>query len=106
MEALDELQYARKEIASLTRLDGKVEIVDFAFEDEKGNLIGVRQNKENELELIARDGCNQSAIETIDKVKQTYARLKILDEVQRKGYKQVKEEILPDGSIRLVVEKW
>jgi hypothetical protein len=58
------------------------------------------------VEFVVQNENSSSVKATIDRVTQSYARLKILDEVKRRGYQTVKEEKLANGSIRLVVERW
>jgi len=79
--------------------------VDYVIKNEVGEKIGVRTNQEGNVEFILQKETT-TAKATIDKATQAYARVKILDEVKRKGYQTIKEEKLANGSIRLVVEKW
>ncbi len=104
INAISDLQMARQEIKELETCHGKREVIDFAFQNEFGDTIGVRE-KNGQVQLVTQTD-SPTVKQTLDKVKQAYARVKILDEVKRKGYQQVKEERLSDGSIRMVVQKW
>lgn len=81
--------------------------VDYVLRNKAGDRIGVRENKESkQVEFVVKDEEKASVKETINQATQAYARLKILNEVKARGYGKVKEEKLPNGAIRLVVERW
>lgn len=85
--------------------------VDLVLTNTFGDRIGVKakppvNGEPQPLEFIFQDASSTSAKKTIDQVRQAYARLEILNDLKSKGYKNVKEERLPNGSIRLVVQKW
>jgi hypothetical protein len=84
---------------------------DLVFENAYGDVIGVKEppavdGKAQPLEFIHVNPKSKTSLETLDRVRQAYARLEVLNELKNKGYKQVKEEKLANGSIRLVVQKW
>ena len=104
--AVKDLRDAKKEIRELENCQGEKVQVDYIITNEVGDKIGVKTSKEGNAEFIVQDDKSPTVKNTIDKVAQAYARLKVLDEVKRKGYQKVKEEKLANGSIRLVVERW
>lgn len=104
--AVNDLRAANKVMRVLENCQGEKVEVDYVIRNKTGDQIGVRTNPEGRVEFVVRDDQSPSVKATVDQVTQAYARLKILDEVKRKGYKSVKEEKLANGSIRLVVEKW
>lgn len=104
--ALSDLREASKEIKMLENCDGQMIEVDYIMKNEVNEKIGIKTNLKGDVEFVVQNDKSPTVKQTIDKVTQAYARLKILDEVKRKGYKTVKEEKLANGSIRLVVEKW
>jgi hypothetical protein len=104
--AIQELRLARKELKELEDCHGKRVAVDYVIENQQGEKIGVRANEAGNVEFIPQKPQSKSTQETINQLKQTCARLKVLDEVKRQGYQKVKEEKLPNGSIRLVVQRW
>ncbi len=59
-----------------------------------------------EICITPVDENNTEAVESVRKVKQIYSRIKVINELKQKGYDKVKEQKLPDGSIRVVVQKW
>lgn len=87
--------------------EGQKVKVDYVIRNKAGDRIGVRENKETKkVEFVVKDENKESVKETLSQATQAYARLKILNEVKARGYGKVKEEKLPNGSIRLVVERW
>lgn len=109
-DALCELKAAHEEMERLKQI---------AYEQDQE-----RQQWQAELELIKNapiritkmpdqkiciepvDETNPAAVDTVKKVKQAYSRISVLNELKKKGYDKVKEQKMPDGSIRLVVQKW
>src|SRR4051794_30953451 len=86
---------------------------DFVLENAYGDRIGVLVPKDQSsggdakpLEFIFEKPSSQTAQATLDKIRQAYAKMQVLDQLKQKGYQKVKEEKLANGSIRLVVEKW
>ena len=93
--------------AQVENCQGQKVKVDYVIRNKAGDRIGVRENKETkQVEFIAKDENKASVKETVNQATQAYARLKILNEVKARGYGKVKEEKLPNGAIRLVVERW
>lgn len=93
--------------AQVENCHGQKVKVDYVIRNKAGDRIGVRENKETkQVEFIAKDENKASVKETVNQATQAYARLKILNEVKARGYGKVKEEKLPNGAIRLVVERW
>ncbi len=62
--------------------------------------------KDKEICIEPADPKHPKALETVNKIKQVYSKIKVLNDLKKKGYDKVKEEKLPDGSIRFVVQKW
>lgn len=106
LDAVKELRLARKEVKEIEDCHGKRVAVDYVIENQQGENIGVRTNEAGNVEFIPQQPQSKTTQATINQLKQTCARLKVLDEVKRQGYQKVKEEKLPNGSIRLVVQRW
>ena len=105
LEGVRQLGIAIKEIKELVDEKGHACQVDFVLKNKDGDEIGV-QRTETGVNFVVIHPENETVKKTMNEVKQVYSRLKILNSVKQKGYSQVKEEKLPDGSIRLVVQKW
>lgn len=104
-EGIKELNYAYEKEGELVACDNQIHQVDLLIKTLEGKVIGVVE-KEDGLEFIAKDlncAITQAAIK---KIQQKYSKYRMLHELQSKGYKKIKEEKLPNGSIRMVVEKW
>lgn len=106
LEGVRQLGLAVKELKEIQDEKNHACAVDFVLENEKGDQIGVVKTADGTVNFVVKDVKKESVQTTMNQVKQVYSRLKILNEVKAKGYKQVKEEKLPNGSIRLVVQKW
>lgn len=104
--AVQDLRDAQKEVRELENCEGQKVQVDYVITNEVGEKIGVKMSNEGNAEFVVNNDKSPTIKRTLDRVTQAYARLRILDEVKRKGYQKVKEEKLPNGSIRLVVERW
>ncbi len=105
-DALRELRLVQRELVEFEDHQRRIHQVDFAIETEDGQFICVREVVDGHAEFILQDRGSKKQIATVNNIKQAYARLKILNQAKRQGYKNVKEEKLKDGSVRLVLEKW
>jgi hypothetical protein len=105
-KAVQEIGLAREEIKSLETECGEKVTVDFVVRNEQGDRIGVKQTESGEIHLIAANPSSASSTKTLGQIKQTYARIQVLEEVQRKGYRLAKEEKMADGTVRMVVQRW
>lgn len=104
--ALKDLRRVERELKQMQDCNGKTVEVDATFENAEGDVIGVKEAANGQIDLINQNPERSSVKNTMARVRQSYSRLKVLNEVKRKGYGSVKEEKLANGSIRLVVEKW
>lgn len=104
-EGIKELNYAYEKEKELVDCDNKIHKVDLLIKTIEGEEIGVIQTEEG-LEFVVKDvecAVSQAAIK---KIKQRYSKYMLINELKQKGYSKIKEEKLPNGSIRMVVEKW
>jgi len=72
----------------------------------KNAPIKIVKQIDKEICITPVNESDEVAIESVKKVKQIYSRIKVINELKQKGYDKVKEQKLPDGSIRVVVQKW
>lgn len=105
LEGVRQLGLAIQETKELLDAKGHACKVDYIIKTKQGDEIGV-QTTATGVNFVVAHPDKESVKTTMNEVKQVYSRLKILNSVKAKGYSQVKEEKLPDGSIRLVVQKW
>ena len=111
MDAFRELKAAQKELDRLNEVaynkNGiENEEWEAIVELAKNAPIRVKKSVNKGICVEPVDEKNEQAVESVRKVKQIYSRIKVLNELKKKGYDKVKEQKLPDGSIRLVVQKW
>jgi len=105
--SIEDVRHKANAEASVENCAGEKVKVDYVLKNKTGDRIGLRANpKTNAVEFVAKDLEKASVKESVSAALQAYSRIKILNEVKSKGYGKVKEEKLPNGSIRLVVEKW
>ncbi|MBF0301106.1 MAG: DUF1257 domain-containing protein [Oligoflexia bacterium] len=101
-----ELNYACELNQQIQNCEGKIIAVDLLIKNLQGEKIGIKVNHEGNAEFILEDLKSISALESIRQIKQRYSKNKVLHELQQSGYKNIKQEKLANGNIRIVVEKW
>lgn len=106
LDGIHELNYTCEMNQQMQNCQGQKTAVQLLIKNHQGEKIGVRTNEKGEAEFILQDLQSVSALESIKQIRQRYLKYKVLHEVTQQGYKQVKQEKLPNGSIRIVVEKW
>lgn len=106
VKAIEEIGLAREEVKAIETHCGEVVAVDFVVRTQEGDKIGIKQTESGDVQLIAADPQKVTTVQTMNQIKQTYARIKVMEELQRKGYRLTKEEKTTDGRIRLVVQRW
>ena len=104
-EGLKELNFAYEKEKELTDCHNKIQKVDLLIKTIEGKEIGVVQNKDG-IDFVVTDVNCAVSMAAIKKIKQKYSKYMMLHELKNKGYTKIKEEKLPNGSIRMVVEKW
>jgi hypothetical protein len=106
VKAIQEIGLAREELKQLETSCGETLDVDFVLRNKHGDRIGVKTTANGETHLIPANPERPTAVKSLNQIKQSYARIKVLDELQRKGYRLTKEENLADGTVRMVVQRW
>lgn len=104
-QGLQELNYAYEKEKELVDCDNQIKEVDLLIKTVEGKEIGVVEDSEG-LHFIVPDLECAVTNAAIKKIKQRYSKYKVLHELKSKGYEKIKEEKLPNGKIRMVVEKW
>ena len=102
---LKELNYAYEKNKEITYCNNQIVEVQLLIKTLEGKVIGIIEKQEG-FEFVANDincAITQAAIK---KIKQRYSKYTLLHELESKGYAKIKEEKLPNGKIRMVVEKW
>ena len=104
-QGINELNYAIAKEKELVDCDNQVKKVDLLIKTIDGKEIGAIQTDDG-IEFITKDLDCAITQESIKKIKQRYSKYLVLHELKHKGYEKIKEERLPNGAIRMVVEKW
>lgn len=104
-QGIMELNYAYEKEKELVDCDNKICKVDLLIKTLDGKEIGIIE-KDDGVDFIAKDLNCALTLESIKKIKQRYSKHALLHELKSKGYSKIKEEKLPNGSIRMVVERW
>lgn len=83
--------------------DGTVHDVDYVVTDQSGAEVGVKVGAGEKVTLVAHGAPGSSLA---GKVVQRYAYSKVTSELKAKGYQIAKEEKQPDGTVRVVLQRW
>jgi Protein of unknown function (DUF1257) len=102
---LKELNYAFEKDKEILDCDNQIHKVKLLIKTLEGKQIGVIEDKEG-LNFVVPDVNCAITQAAIKKIKQRYSKYVLLHELESKGYAKIKEEKLPNGKIRMVVEKW
>jgi len=105
-QGLHELNFQYEKNQQMNDCEGKLVHIDILVQNLQGERIGIVANKDGGVDFILKDLKSATALEAIKQIQQRYTKFKVLHELERRGYKQIKQEKLPDGSFRIVVEKW
>ncbi|HEU4382515.1 MAG TPA: DUF1257 domain-containing protein [Anaeromyxobacteraceae bacterium] len=93
----------RRQRKQLQGADGTVHEVDYVVTDQAGAEVGVKVGAGEKVTLVAH-GAAGSAL--AGKVVQRYAYSKVTGELKAKGYQISKEEKQPDGTVKVVLQRW
>lgn len=104
-QGVKELDYAIEQEQELQNCDNQMVKVALLVKTQEGKKIGVNETVDG-IEFIVHDINCAITQNAIKKIKQRYAKHALLHELRSQGYTKIKEEKLPNGKIRMVVEKW
>ena len=105
-KALKELEIEYKQGGEVKSSCGGTEKVDLVIKTPDKKEIGLKENEDGSYDFVmeAEEIPKQSKFMNV--IKQKYSYLKVMDELQQKGYHLDKEENTPDKSIKLKFSKW
>jgi hypothetical protein len=86
--------------------DGRVHAVDLVVRDGKGAAVGVKVDGQSGTATFVGHDAEGRARALAHRVAQRYAYAKVTQELKRKGYQIAREEKQPDGTIKLVAQRW
>lgn len=103
-QGLNELNYAYEKEKELTNCDQELVKVSLLITTLEGKKIGVIERKGG-IDFVLPDLQDAMSLAAVKKIKQRFSKFAMIHELQSKGYSKIKEEKLPNGKIRLVMEK-
>jgi hypothetical protein len=97
---------ARREKSFRTE-DGRTHAVDLVVSDESGTQVGVAvDQRTGRASFVTREKDPRRGTALANRVAQRYAYSRVMEDLKRKGYQVSREEKQPDGTIRLVAQRW
>ncbi|OLP19294.1 hypothetical protein BST81_05925 [Leptolyngbya sp. 'hensonii'] len=105
-QVLEELGYEVERDAAVRGYQGDRTYAEFVIRQDNGYDLGFRLNGNN-YELVADFwGVAMNQKTFVNQVSQKYAHKMLLSTVQDQGFTVEAEEILPDGTVRVLVGRW
>lgn len=105
-QVLQELGYQVECNTTVRGYQGKKTQAEYVIRQKNGYDIGFRRNGEN-YEIVADFwGARMNQQEFVNSITQKYAHKTLMATVQEQGFNVEEEEVLGDGTVRVVVGKW
>jgi hypothetical protein len=105
-QILQELGYQVEKNTQVRGYMGNKTNAEYVIKQANGYDLGFRKNGEI-YELVADFwGAEINQQEFINKISQTYAHRTLMETIQTEGFSVEEEEVLEDGTVRVVVGKW
>jgi len=105
-QILQELGYEVEQNTKVRGYSGKTVNAEYVIRQPNGYDLGFRQKGEN-YELVADFwGAKINQQEFLNRISQKYAHRTLLNSIQSEGFNVEEEEVLEDGTVRVVVGKW
>ncbi len=105
-QVLQELGYTIECNTQVRGYQGDMTNAEYVIRQQNGYDLGFRSNREN-YELVADfwgAGINQA--EFVNSIMHKYAHKALMETVQKQGFNVEEEEVLEDGTVRVVVGRW
>ena len=105
-QALEQLGYDVASAGPIRGYGGQQVNADLVIDTGSSYDIGFLQ-EDDQIELIADFwGLKVDREKFLNQVTQRYAYLTVVEQAQAQGWSTLTEEVEPDGSIRLVMQRW
>ncbi len=105
-EVLEELGYQVANNTKVRGYQGNTTQAEYVIKQDNGYDLGFRRSGEN-YELIADFwGAKINQKEFVNSISQKYAHKTLIKSANEQGFNIEEEEILEDGTVRLVVGRW
>ncbi|MBD2693619.1 DUF1257 domain-containing protein [Anabaena catenula] len=105
-QVLKELGYQVEQNTQVRGYRGDTTNAEYVIKQSNGYDLGFRKNGES-YELVADFwGAKINQQEFINSISQKYAHKTLMETIQTEGFNVEEEEVLADGTVRVVVGKW
>ena len=106
LQVLKELGYQVEQNTNVRGYMGDTTNAEYVIKQSNGYDLGFRQNGES-YELVADFwGAKINQQEFINNISQRYAHKTLMETIQTEGLNVEEEEVLADGTVRVVVGRW
>jgi tRNA G26 N,N-dimethylase Trm1 len=106
LQVLKELGYQVEQNTHIRGYMGDKTNAEYVIKQSNGYDLGFRKNEES-YELVADFwGAKINQQEFINKISQKYAHKTLMETIQTEGFNVEEEEVLADGTVRVVVGRW
>lgn len=105
-KVLQDLGYQVELNTNVRGYTGKTTDAEYVIRQSNGYDLGFRRQEEN-YELVADFwGAKINQQEFINRISQKYAHKTLMESIQSEGFNVEEEEVLEDGTVRVVVGRW
>ena len=106
LQVLKELGYQVEHNTHIRGYMGDKTNAEYVIKQSNGYDLGFRKNEES-YELVADFwGAKINQQEFINNISQKYAHKTLMETIQTEGFNVEEEEVLADGTVRVVVGRW
>ena len=106
LQVLKELGYQVEQNTQVRGYMGDKTNAEYVIKQSNGYDLGFRKNGES-YELVADFwGAEINQQEFINNISQKYAHKTLMETIQTEGFNVEEEEVLADGTVRVIVGKW
>ncbi|MTJ30638.1 DUF1257 domain-containing protein [Aphanizomenon sp. UHCC 0183] len=106
LDVLQELGYQVEQNTQVRGYMGDKTNAEYVIKQSNGYDLGFRKNGEG-YELVADFwGAKINQQEFINNISQKYAHKTLMETIQTKGFNVEEEEVLADGTVRVLVGRW
>ena len=105
-QVLQELGYQVEQNTNVRGYRGDTTNAEYVIRQANGYDLGFRKNGEN-YELVADFwGAKINEQEFVNNISRKYAHKTLMETIQTEGFNVEEEEVLADGTVRVVVGRW
>ncbi|MFM6443166.1 MAG: DUF1257 domain-containing protein [Dolichospermum sp.] len=106
LQVLKELGYQVEQNTQVRGYMGDKTNAEYVIKQSNGYDLGFRKNAESYVLVADFWGAKINQQEFINKISQKYAHRSLMETIQTEGFDVEEEEVLEDGTVRVVVGKW